>query len=41
MRLNTLEKMVSALENLTPEITMEEELRLKSLAPLERMLALS
>ena len=41
MRLNTLEKMVSALENLTPEITMEEDLRLKALAPLERMLALS
>jgi quinolinate synthase len=41
MRLNTLEKMVSALETLEPQIEMEEELRLKALKPLERMLALS
>ncbi len=41
MRLNTLEKMVTALENLSPEITMEEDLRIKALVPLERMLALS
>ena len=41
MRLNTLEKMVSALETLGPQIEMEEELRLKALKPLQRMLALS
>jgi quinolinate synthase len=41
MRLNTLEKMVSALENLKPQIQMSEGLRLKALKPLERMLALS
>ena len=41
MKLNTLDKMVSALENMSPEITMPEELRLKALKPLERMLELS
>jgi quinolinate synthase len=41
MRLNTREKMVSALENLSPEITMPEEIRLRALKPLERMLELS
>jgi quinolinate synthase len=41
MRLNTLEKMVAALENLQPEITMPEETRLRALKPLERMLELS
>jgi quinolinate synthase len=41
MKLNTLEKMVAALENMKPEITMPEELRLKALKPLERMLELS
>ncbi len=41
MKLNTLEKMVAALENMSPEITMPEELRLKALKPLERMLELS
>ena len=41
MRLNTLEKMVTALEKLEPQIQMSEELRLKALKPLERMLALS
>ena len=41
MRLNTLEKMVSALETLEPQITMNEDLRLKALKPLERMLAMS
>jgi len=41
MRLNTLEKMVSALETLEPQIKMSEELRLKALKPLERMLSLS
>ena len=41
MRLNTLEKMVTALEKMEPEITLTEEVRLKALIPLEKMLALS
>ncbi len=41
MRLNTLEKMVFALENMAPEINLNNNLRLKALKPLERMLALS
>jgi len=41
MRLNTIEKMVTALETMTPEIILAEELRLRALAPLEKMLALS
>jgi quinolinate synthase len=41
MRLNTIEKMVQALESLSPQINMEEDIRLKALRPLERMLELS
>jgi len=41
MRLNTLEKMVTALKNMEPEIIINEELRIKALKPLDRMLALS
>ncbi len=41
MRLNTIEKMIKALETLQPEIVMDEELRLGALKPLERMLELS
>lgn len=41
MKLNTLEKMVAALENMKPEIIIPEDLRLKALKPLERMLELS
>ena len=41
MRLNTLEKMYQALDSLNPEITLSEELRLKALKPLERMMELS
>ena len=41
MRLNTIEKMVTALENMEPEIFLSEEVRLQALAPLEKMLALS
>ena len=41
MKLNTLEKMVNTLETLSPEITMLEDLRLRALKPLERMLELS
>lgn len=40
MRLNTLEKVCQALKNLEPEITMNEQLRLKALRPMERMMAL-
>tara|TARA_B100001250_G_C19740190_1_gene762693 strand:- start:326 stop:1141 length:816 start_codon:yes stop_codon:yes gene_type:complete len=41
MRLNTLEKMYNALQTLTPEIILPEELRLKALTPLIRMMELS
>jgi quinolinate synthase len=41
MRLNTLEKMVNALETLTPQINMSDVKRQKALKPLERMLELS
>lgn len=41
MRLNSLEKIASALENLSPRIEMDEDLRLKALKPLEKMLELS
>ena len=41
MRLNTLEKMVNALEMLSPQIYMTEDKRLAALKPLERMLELS
>lgn len=41
MKLNTIDKMIAALENMQPEIVMDEELRLKALKPLERMLELS
>jgi quinolinate synthase len=41
MKLNTLEKLRDCLRDLTPEIKLEEELRLEALKPLERMLALS
>ena len=41
MRLNTLEKMVTTLEKMEPEITLTEEVRLKALVPLEKMLVLS
>lgn len=40
MRLNTLEKVCRTLQDLSPEITLDEELRLKALRPLERMMAL-
>jgi len=41
MRLNTLEKVWSCLDTLSPAIELEEQLRLKALAPIQRMLALS
>lgn len=41
MKLNTLEKAYYALLNEFPEIILPEELRIKALAPIERMLAMS
>ncbi|MFM7086011.1 MAG: quinolinate synthase NadA [Cyanobium sp.] len=41
MRLNTLEKVWRCLATLEPQIHLEESLRLKALAPIERMLAQS
>jgi quinolinate synthase len=41
MRLNTLEKVYRCMRDGTPEITMPEELRVRALAPLQRMLDLS
>lgn len=41
MKLNTLEKLYLCLEFEEPQITMDEELRLKALRPLQRMLEMS
>jgi quinolinate synthase len=41
MRLNTIDKIIDALEKLQPEIQIDEELRLKALKPIEKMLELS
>ncbi|MCP9850151.1 quinolinate synthase NadA [Cyanobium sp. Morenito 9A2] len=41
MRLNTLEKLWRCLQTLSPAIDLDEGLRLRALAPIERMLALS
>lgn len=40
MKKNTLEKCVTALETLAPEITLPEDIRRRALVPIERMLAL-
>jgi quinolinate synthase len=40
MKLNSLEKLYLSLRDLKPEIHLEEGLRQRALAPLERMLAL-
>ena len=40
MRLNTLEKLYLCLREMTPEISLDEEIRKKALVPVERMLAL-
>ena len=40
MKKNTLEKAVAALETLSPEITLDEDIRRRALVPIERMLAL-
>ena len=41
MRLNTLEKLWQCLDRMEPEIVMDEDLRLRALAPIEKMLAMS
>jgi quinolinate synthase len=41
MRLNTLEKVYLCMRDRRPEITMAEDLRVKCLAPLRRMLDMS
>jgi quinolinate synthase len=41
MRLNTLEKLYLCLRDLRPEVTVPEHIRLRALAPIERMLAMS
>jgi quinolinate synthase len=41
MKNNTLDKMISALETLEPEIKIDENLRIAALKPLEKMLELS
>jgi quinolinate synthase len=38
MRRNTLEKLLRCMQNLSPEIEIEEEMRLRALRPIERML---
>jgi len=41
MRLNSLEKLYLCMRDRTPEITLDEKLRLRALAPVQRMLELS
>jgi quinolinate synthase len=41
MKLNTIEKLYLCLRHEAPEITMNEEVRLRALRPIERMLAMS
>jgi len=41
MRLNSLEKVYLCMRDRTPEITLPEDLRVRALAPVQRMLALS
>jgi quinolinate synthase len=41
MKLNTLEKLYGCMKDKKPEILIEEELRLKALLPIQRMLDLS
>jgi quinolinate synthase len=41
MRLNTLEKLYLCLRDLEPEVTVPEDVRVRALAPIERMLELS
>jgi quinolinate synthase len=41
MRLNSLEKVYLCMRDRSPEITLPEDLRVRALAPVQRMLALS
>lgn len=41
MKLNTLEKLYLCLRHLQPEVVMDEEIRLRALRPIERMLEMS
>jgi quinolinate synthase len=41
MKLNSLEKIYLCMEYETPEITMDEELRIAAKKPIERMLEIS
>lgn len=41
MRLNTMEKLCLCMKNRAPEIVMDEELRLRALRPIQRMLEMS
>jgi quinolinate synthase len=41
MRLNTLEKLYLCLRDLRPQVDVPEEIRVRALAPIERMLELS
>ena len=41
MRLNNLQKVWHALDTMSPQLDLDEELRLRALAPIERMLAMS
>ena len=41
MKMNTLEKLYLCMKNETPEITIPEDVRIKAMAPLQRMLEIS
>jgi quinolinate synthase len=41
MRLNTLEKLWQCLNDMTPQIELEEGMRLRALAPIQKMLDMS
>jgi quinolinate synthase len=41
MRLNTLEKLYLCLRDLKPEVTVPDDIRLRALQPIQRMLDLS
>lgn len=41
MRLNTLEKLWQCLESMEPRIEMDEAMRLRALAPIQKMLEMS
>jgi quinolinate synthase len=41
MKLNTLEKLYNCLKNETPEISIDEEMRIKALKPIKKMLEIS